>query len=96
MERFNEIFDDRSLFKLEEGRDYPSQDEVDFLYEWTEATNNLTTGRISGSPIKQAFEQSDMMRMKVWDYAFGDRSPWTVDRRKGPIWDNNKASKLGL
>ena len=93
MKKINQIL--RKISKV----NYPSQYEVEFLVEWTTAVNYLSSGTISGSPIKQAFEKADQERMDVGDYAFGNSSPWSVKnmRNKPKVyWNNEKAKRLGL
>jgi hypothetical protein len=82
---------------LKEGVKYPTQDEAESLIAWTNATNSIYMG---GAPsVRKAFQKAEDIRTKLWNTIFGDKSPWSVDRKGNKLivkWDKYKADKLGI
>ncbi len=82
---------------LNEAVKYPSQDEAEAMAEWYNAINSIYWG--GSTQVRKEFEKADKIRLKLHPKIFGDKSPWTLERKGNKVkvkWDKTKADKLGL
>lgn len=80
-----------------EGTSYPSQDEAESLVDWTNHMNQVYVG--GSSLVRKEFNKADDIRQKMWNKIFGDKSPWTAERKNNKlsvVWDKSKSEKLGV
>ena len=83
--------------KLNEAQKYPSQEDAEAMLEWYKAVNGVYFG--GAREARKAFEKADDIRIKAHMEIFGNKSPWSIERkgRKAEVvWNNNKAEALGL
>lgn len=83
--------------RLEESKKYPPQEEAEALAEWYNAINSIYFG--GSIQVRKEFEKSDKVRLKLHPKIFGDKSPWTLERKGNKVkvkWDSEKARNLGL
>ncbi len=85
---------------MEARRDYPSQEDAEFMVDWLKAMGSVSSAGVD-SKIKEAFNKADALRLNLWEYAFGAKSPWKVvksGKNGNPkvVWDKEKAASLKL
>lgn len=83
--------------KLEEQKKYPPQEEAEAMVEWYNAVNSIYFG--GSTEVRKEFEKADKIRVKLHQKIFGDKSPWSLERKGNKVkvnWDKTKADKLGL
>ena len=69
---------------LTEVKKYPTQYDAEFVAELTNIFNGFSMGGLSPWAMN-TFRNMDKMRMKLWDKAFGDNSPWQPKQVKNKI-----------
>jgi len=82
--------------ELNEAKKYPSQDEAESMSDWYDAVNGIS---LFGNEVRAEFDKADKIRIKLHLKIFGDKSPWSLDRKGNKtkvVWDKHKAEKLGL
>ena len=83
--------------EIKESIKHPSEAEVRLLINWS---NSLVFPLTGSQVVKDAFHKAEDYRLKVWDWVFGDNSPWSVKRGSKTMysyfWDEDKAKRLGL
>lgn len=76
---------------------YPTQDEVERINEFINFLDDFSWG-LNGK-AKELYNKIDKFRAPYFDYAFGDKSPWSRDiskKTKRVYWNKEKAESLGI
>lgn len=81
-------------------RKYPSQYDAQVLLDIMNA-KGVYTGAATGAFRKLGEDFNSMPKNwgKLYDKAFGEKSPWTYETNKAVrtiVWDKDKAEKLGI
>lgn len=84
--------------KLNEAKNYPSQEDAEAMAEWFNLMNEHYSGAASNE-VKSAINKAESIRIKLHKKIFNDKSPWAIMSRRGKaevVWDKDKAEALGL
>lgn len=83
-------------------KNYPRQDEVQALIDWTEGLEKVYTSSCDISEdFLNKFKRADKIRQSLWRKVFGINSPWSVtikgkNHKRTYYWNDEKARKLGI
>jgi len=80
----------KAMFAKKKYRVVPQED-AEFVNELTNKMGDLRPVGAS-KKINNLYEGIDKKRISVWDYAFGNTSPWER-KRKGNSWKGTVVSK---
>ena len=80
-------------------KDYPQQYDAETLADWLNNSNDLYLGGAS-EEVREAWYQSEEIRIKLHQKIFGENSPWNIrfdkNRKANVYWDKHKAKRLNL
>jgi len=85
---------------LIEGKKYPNQYSAETVADIANFLNSKLSTSGADKEVIDGVAKMDKIKQQLWQFAFGDKSPWKAERGKNwqikIKWDKYKAEQLGL
>jgi len=72
------IEESKSTKTINEGKNYPTQQDAEYLLDLVKKTEGLSIGGLSSS-MKKLHQKVTTIHQKQWSVVFGDKSPWRIE-----------------